>query len=130
MEPELIRQVGAVAGVIGVALALFFLLARTIVKKDIFPKLNRTQAFRTLRYVLFLSFLLTLFGMIAWLVGYALRPPSQSSSIYSRTPSPSKRTFGTSNRATSRLHFLRSREGYLCYKLFQSSVLAHGDRRV
>lgn len=60
METELIKQVGAIAGIGGISLAVFLFLARTIVSRDIFPTLNKVQAFRTLRWLIVLSFILIL----------------------------------------------------------------------
>ena len=77
METELIKQVGAVAGIGGISLAVFLLLARAILKRDIFPTLNKVQAFRILRWLIVLSFILSFSGIIAWVTTESFRTTSK-----------------------------------------------------
>ena len=49
MDTELIKTVGQVAGIGGVALGVFLLLFRDLIRKQIFPMLAKREAYRLLR---------------------------------------------------------------------------------
>lgn len=61
------------AGLAGTATLVFYYLFRDVIMKLVLPKLSREQAYRTIRLILVLVFLLALTGIGAWTY---LQPPS------------------------------------------------------
>ncbi len=57
---------GIVAGLAGISVIAFYYLFREFIKKNIFPKLSRDQAFRLLRLFLILVFAVTVIGITFW----------------------------------------------------------------
>ena len=49
MDTELIKTVGQVAGIGGIALGVFLLLFRDLIRKQIFPTLAKREGYRLLR---------------------------------------------------------------------------------
>ncbi|HVK55638.1 MAG TPA: hypothetical protein VM532_11490, partial [Burkholderiales bacterium] len=67
MEVSKILQVAAgTASVGGLALAVFLVLCRDIVRKNIFPNLTRQHAFQIIRLIVVLAFCASLAGLAAW----------------------------------------------------------------
>ncbi len=66
MDAQVLKIVGAVAGIGGIALALFFWLFRDIVRKNIFPKLTTDQAYKTIRLLMILATVVALAGIASW----------------------------------------------------------------
>lgn len=66
MDAQVLKVVGAVAGIGGIALALFFWLFRDIVRKNIFPRLTTDQAYRTIRLLMILATVVALAGIASW----------------------------------------------------------------
>jgi hypothetical protein len=62
----MLKSVGAVAGIGGIALGVFLLLFRDIIRKNIFPKLPPQQAFRLLRLITVAVWSVALVGIAAW----------------------------------------------------------------
>jgi hypothetical protein len=54
MNIEILKTIGAVGGIAGIALYVFYLLFRDVLKKNIFPRLGKTQGYRLLRLFMFL----------------------------------------------------------------------------
>lgn len=67
MEAELLKNVGQVAGIGGIAFGVFLLLFRNIIRKKIFPKLTQQQAFQLLILISVLVWSIALAGIGAWL---------------------------------------------------------------
>ena len=61
MDAEVLKTVGQVAGIGGLALGVFLLLVRDIIRKSIFPTLTKAQGYR----------LLTLIADLIWTVALA-----------------------------------------------------------
>jgi hypothetical protein len=68
MNQNIIEIFGKIAGVGGLGLATFLIVAKTVLKKDIFPRLTRKDAERLLRIIIIFSFLLGALGLSAWLL--------------------------------------------------------------
>jgi hypothetical protein len=51
MDADVLKIVGQVAGIGGLALGVFLLLFRDIIRKNIFPKLPPAEAYRLLRLI-------------------------------------------------------------------------------
>jgi hypothetical protein len=66
MDTELIKTVGQVAGIGGVALGVFLLLFRDLIRKQIFPMLAKREGYRLLRLVAVLIWSVALAGIGAW----------------------------------------------------------------
>jgi hypothetical protein len=66
MEASLLKTVGQIAGIGGIALGVFLLLFRDIIRKEIFPQLTKERAFHLIRLVAVLVFLIALAGVGAW----------------------------------------------------------------
>lgn len=54
------------AGVAGLGLLVFYLLFREVIRKKIYPQLTNKQAYKTLRNILILVWLIAMAGIIAW----------------------------------------------------------------
>lgn len=68
METSVLSTVGAVAGIGGLALGVFFLLFREIIRKSIFPMLTKEQAYRTINRAMILTTLVGLAGLGSWVL--------------------------------------------------------------
>ncbi len=68
MDVELLKTFGQIAGIGGLALGVFLLLFRDIIAKNIFPQLAKKDAYRLLRLISFLIFLIAAFGLAAWVL--------------------------------------------------------------
>jgi hypothetical protein len=66
MDTEMIKTVGQVAGIGGIALGVFLLLFRDLIRKQIFPMLAKREAYRLLRLVAVLVWSVALAGIGAW----------------------------------------------------------------
>lgn len=66
-EYSLLEKIGQIAGIGGLALGIFLLIFREVLRKNIFPSLNRQQAYNIIKLVLILTFLIAIFGITAWL---------------------------------------------------------------
>jgi len=66
METELLKTVGQIAGIGGIALGVFLLLYRDIIRKKIFPTLTKQQRFQLLMLISVLVWSVALAGIGAW----------------------------------------------------------------
>ena len=66
MDAEILKIVGQVAGIGGIALGVLLLVFRDVIRKKIFPTLTKEQAYKLLRLVLVLVWLVALAGIGAW----------------------------------------------------------------
>jgi len=66
-EYSLIEKIGQIAGIGGVALGVFLLIFKEIIRKNIFPNLTRQQAYNIIKLIIVLTFLVAIFGIAAWL---------------------------------------------------------------
>jgi hypothetical protein len=66
MELSILKTVGQIAGIGGVSLGVFLLLFKEVIRKKIFPMLDKEQAYRLIRLFLVLTFLIALAGLGAW----------------------------------------------------------------
>ena len=72
MVAEVLKTVGQIAGIGGLALGVFLLLFRDIIRRNIFPKLPAEQAFRLLRLITVAVWSVAIVGIAAWF--FASRP--------------------------------------------------------
>jgi hypothetical protein len=69
VDSTILKVVGQVAGVAGIALGVFLLLFRDVIRKQIFPELTKQQAYRLLTLVLILVWSIAVCGIVAWVWG-------------------------------------------------------------
>jgi hypothetical protein len=74
VEAEVLKTVGQIAGIGGLALGVFLLLFRDIIRKNIFPKLPAPEAYRLLRLITVAVWSIAVIGIGAWVfVSYGSR---------------------------------------------------------
>jgi hypothetical protein len=88
MDPQILKTVGQVAGIGGVALGVFLLLFRDLIRKNIFPKLPAAEAYRLLRLITGAVWSVAIAGIVAW-VYVSTRPTT--------VPGPSATMGGSGN---------------------------------
>ena len=66
MTADLLRTMGQIAGIGGLSLGVLLLVFRDIIRKTIFPQLTKQDAYRLLRLIAILVFLIAAFGLVAW----------------------------------------------------------------
>jgi hypothetical protein len=69
MDAGLLKTLGQVLGIGGLALGIFFLLFRDIIRKSIFPTLKKDDAYRLLRLISVLIWSVAVIGIGAWIWG-------------------------------------------------------------
>ena len=69
MDAGLLKTLGQISGIGGIALGVFFLLYRDLIRKSIFPKLNKADAYRLLRLISVLIWSVAVIGIAAWVWG-------------------------------------------------------------
>ena len=85
MNAEILKIAGGVAGIGGVAIGMFLLLFRDVIRKNIFPNLTKEQAYKLLRLILILVWSVAIAGIAAWT--YATTFVSKISEIPQKPPS-------------------------------------------
>ena len=65
---DILKTMGAVAGIGGLALGVFLILFRDFLRKLLLPKLGKEQAYRLLRLFLVLVWSIAVIGIAAWVV--------------------------------------------------------------
>lgn len=63
---EILQVVGKAAGIGGLALGVFLLIFRDIIRRNIFPKLSPTHAYRLITLIVSLTFLISAVGIGAY----------------------------------------------------------------
>jgi hypothetical protein len=82
MEATLLKTLGQIAGIGGIAFGVFLLLFRDIIRKEIFPQLTKERAFQLIQLVAVLVFLIALAGIVAWVwVETRPAPPPSSATV-------------------------------------------------
>lgn len=66
MEAEILKTVGQIAGIGGLALGVFLLLFRELLRKSIFPTLTKERAYRLLLVIALLVWSVALAGIGTW----------------------------------------------------------------
>lgn len=68
MEPDLLGTLGRIAGIGGIALGVFLLLFRDVIRQKIFPQLTKKQSYRILLTFMILTWSVAIAGIVAWMV--------------------------------------------------------------
>lgn len=66
MNTELLKTLGQVAGIGGIALGVFLIIFLELVRKSRFPSLPKEKVYPFLRLITILVFIVTLAGIGAW----------------------------------------------------------------
>lgn len=86
METSLLKTVGQIAGIGGIALGVLLLVFRDVIRRNIFPRLASIQAYRLICLIVVLTFLIAAIGIGAWVYvqenGTPL--PSQDTVLWSK----------------------------------------------
>jgi hypothetical protein len=69
MDAELLKTLGQILGIGGLALGVFFLLFREVIRKSILPTLKKDDAYRLLRLISVLTWFVAVMGIAAWVWG-------------------------------------------------------------
>src|SRR3712207_5911273 len=85
MDVEVLKTVGQVAGIGGLALGVFLLLFRDIIRKNIFPKLPAAEAYRLLRLITGAVWSVAIVGVLAWVYVETREPATSPSSVRQET---------------------------------------------
>jgi len=85
MEAGVLETVGQVAGIGGLALGVFLLLFRDLIRKSIFPKLPAAEAYRLLRLITGAVWSVALVGIAAWVYVETQPPAAPTSSVQQET---------------------------------------------
>jgi len=68
MDPAILKTVGEIAGIGGISLGVVLILFRDVIRKNIFPMLGVSEAYKLLRLIIVLAFLIGTLGLAAWVV--------------------------------------------------------------
>jgi hypothetical protein len=83
MDPTILKTVGEIAGIGGLSLGVVLLLFRDVIRKNIFPLLGVVEAYKLLRLIVILVFMIGVAGLAAWVyttqVGSEYQPAHLSS---------------------------------------------------
>ena len=66
MDESILKAVGQIAGIGGLSLGVLLIVFRDVIRKKIFPQLRKDDAYRLLRLITVLTFLIALAGIAAW----------------------------------------------------------------
>ncbi|NNJ17481.1 DUF4019 domain-containing protein [Pseudomonas putida CSV86] len=66
MDSSILSVAGGIAGVAGLAIGALVIIFREVIRKKIFPGLNRVQAYKIIRLIICLTFLTSVSGIGAW----------------------------------------------------------------
>lgn len=92
MDYDLFKIVGVIAGIGGIAIAAVVYIFREVIRKEIFPRLNKGQAYQLLNRVIILAFVIGALGIIAYVVVAGLNRKNDGNKNIndSQTPIPAK----------------------------------------
>ncbi len=66
MDASLLKTVGQIAGIGGLALGVFLVIFREVIRKNIFPHLAQIHGYRIIRMIVVATFLIASMGIAAW----------------------------------------------------------------
>lgn len=77
-ENSILETLGQVAGIGGISLGVLLLIFKEIIRKNIFPGLNRQQAYNILKLIILLTFFVAIAGIAAWLWSETIKINNQN----------------------------------------------------
>lgn len=66
MEASILKVIGQVAGIGGISIGVLLIIFRNIIRKNIFPKFKNEEAYKIIRLIIILTFVIAVLGIIAW----------------------------------------------------------------
>jgi hypothetical protein len=82
MNNSLLETLGQIAGLGGLALGVFLIVFRDVLRKNLFARLGPTHSYRVLRLILVLTWSLAILGLVLW--AYTSRSkPIRNDSVFS-----------------------------------------------
>jgi hypothetical protein len=75
MDAQILKTVGSIAGLAGLAVGMILLLYREIVRKNVFPTLSRKDAYRLLCNLAILAWSVAMAGIFCWVWSTAILHP-------------------------------------------------------
>jgi hypothetical protein len=88
MEAEVLKAVGGIAGIGGLALGVILLLFKDVIGKTVFASLTRKQSYALLNKIVMATWSVAVLGIAAWYFG-AKNSPSQPAPLSPAPPQPS-----------------------------------------
>lgn len=86
---QLLSKIGQIAGIGGIALGVLLLLFRDVIRRNIFPTLGQSHAYRLIKLVVVLTFLISALGLGAWVYVQTKTREAQVLSVFpSSNPEP------------------------------------------
>jgi hypothetical protein len=73
---NILKVVGGVAGIGGIAVGVLLIIFRDIIRKKIFPQLTKDQAYRLLKLISLLAFFVAIIGIAAYVIIELKKPQS------------------------------------------------------
>lgn len=90
MESGILKIVGQIAGIGGLALGVLLIIFRDVLRQKIFPTFTREHGYRIIRLIIVFTFLIAVLGIIAWFLQSRNNAVEESkkSSVTENQPSP------------------------------------------
>ena len=66
MDTQLLEILGKVAGIGGISLGVLLLIFRSVIQRNLFPKLSQEDSYKVIRLIIVLTFVIATFGILAW----------------------------------------------------------------
>lgn len=70
---DLLGTVGKIAGIGGVALGVFLLIFRDVIRRNVFSRLPAAETYRLMRLIIVLTFLIACAGLVTWIIGSGIQ---------------------------------------------------------
>jgi hypothetical protein len=74
VDTGVLKIVGQVAGIGGIAFGVVLLVFRDVIRKNIFPTLTKEQSYRLIRLIVLLTFVIAALGILAWVYTSSAAP--------------------------------------------------------
>ena len=68
MSADLLKSLGQIAGIAGIAVGVLLVVFRDIIRKEIFPRLTKAQSFKVLTLIIITVWSVALVGVGAWVL--------------------------------------------------------------
>src|SRR5260370_15824170 len=93
MDASLFKTLGQIAGIGGIAFGVVLLVFRDVIRKNIFPTLDAKDAYKLIRLVVVLVFVLGFVGIGVWAWAQYISQHSEAGDGSKRAPVPFRTEF-------------------------------------